>query len=299
MSDNILTGYDENNSTTTPLAGGSTYTGTGVRFDQHNDVMVSVYADVSGTLYFEFSDDGTNWYSEEEAESPSGFDVGAGETVVRKANKGARYFRAKYINDAGAQSSFRLSSYYGEFGIAGATVDNHGHLDVVEHAHVDNAWIHFHSGDISASQDFILVDISDTTNYPHTNTNYAHIEYLRIEVDSDVNGAYEIEVGFLDDVDATDGNFYSVSNANGSKKAGNSKEIIYPFYPNGPRCTTGSIATSDASLNDTAFQTDVNLASTLDTGTANTPSGNGDLVVRITRNAGTIVVAIDASYHTH
>lgn len=180
-----------------------------------------------------------------------------------------------------------------------ASINSDGYADVTQHAHPDNGWVHFHSGDITASQDFILVDISDTTNYPHTLTTYCHLEWLRLEVDSSNTGDYTVEVGFLNNVDGTDGDFYSISNVNGSKQAGNTKEVSYPFYPNGPRCTIGSTVSSDSSLNDTAFQTDVNLASTVDPSTADVPSGTGDLVLRVTRNAGTIVVAVDISYHTH
>ena len=48
-----------------------------------------------------------------------------------------------------------------------------------------------------------------------------------------------------------------------------------------------------------AFQTDVNLASTLDPGNLDTPSGDGDLVYRLTVGAGTINLAIEISYHAH
>lgn len=42
------------NTTTTPLSGGATYTGTGER-NELSDVMVSCYADVAGTLYVDVS----------------------------------------------------------------------------------------------------------------------------------------------------------------------------------------------------------------------------------------------------
>ena len=52
--------------------------------------------------------------------------------------------------------------------------------------------------------------------------------------------------------------------------------------------------------NDTAFQTDVNLRSTLDpTGTAATPSGNGDMVMRVTDTAGTYTITVMVGYHSH
>jgi hypothetical protein len=179
-----------------------------------------------------------------------------------------------------------------------AEVNSEGRLDVVEHAHVSNGFIHFEK-DMSASEDLILIDISDTTNYPHIDTSYIHLENIRIHTDSSASADYTLEIGFLDDVDADNGNFYSLIDVDGTKTTGQRKEIFLNLYPNGPRCQTSSIATSEKSLNDTAFQTDVNLASTLDPGTTDTPSGDGDFVLRVTVNAGTVIVGVELSYHTH
>jgi len=178
-------------------------------------------------------------------------------------------------------------------------VNSEGRADVVQHAHPNNGGIHFHVTNINATQDFILIDISDTTNYPHVDTDYIHLESFLIGVDSDTNGDYEIEVGFLDNVDGTNGDFHGVYTLSGTKKAGNTQSQVFDGYPNAPRCNTDSFLSSDKSLNDTAFQTDVNLASTLDPSTIDTPSGDGDLVVRVTRNAGTFNLSINLSYHTH
>jgi len=52
-------------------------------------------------------------------------------------------------------------------------------------------------------------------------------------------------------------------------------------------------------LDQTAFQTDVNLGSTADPTTVDTPSGENDLAVRVTMAAGTIELSIILGYHTH
>lgn len=48
------------NNSTTPLTAGATFTGTA---EQNNfpDVYISCVTDQAGTLYFDFSNDGTNW----------------------------------------------------------------------------------------------------------------------------------------------------------------------------------------------------------------------------------------------
>lgn len=98
------------NSSTTPLSGGATFTGTGEQ-NFFPDVMASCYADVAGTLYFDFSIDGTNWRTF----PSSGFTVSAGVHEFHTAVKGPRYFRARYINGGSAQATFQLKTYYGTF----------------------------------------------------------------------------------------------------------------------------------------------------------------------------------------
>lgn len=99
------------NSTTTPLGSGATFTGTWEQND-YADVMVSVKADNSGTLYFDFSPDGTNADS---TFPPNGFVVADGINEFHTAVKGPRYFRCRLVNDSGAQSYLRLYTYYGSF----------------------------------------------------------------------------------------------------------------------------------------------------------------------------------------
>ena len=98
----------DGNSTTTPLSSGATFTGT---WEQNNlpEVMVSCTTDNSGTLYFDFSVDGTNVSTF----PVSGFAVSSGIHEFHVAVKGPRYFRARLVNDTGAQSYLRLSTYYG------------------------------------------------------------------------------------------------------------------------------------------------------------------------------------------
>lgn len=98
------------NTTTTPLAGDATYTGTWEQ-NELSDVMVSCQADAAGILYFDFSVDGTNYSTFPTA----GFAVAAGIHEFHTAVKGPRYFRVRYVNDSAAQGYFRLYTYYGEF----------------------------------------------------------------------------------------------------------------------------------------------------------------------------------------
>ena len=98
------------NSSTTPLASLATFTGTG-ELNNYSDVMIQVTTDQNGTLYVEFSPDGTNWdtsltfqYDTARINPPHVF------------VKGYRYYRTRFTNDsASAQTYLRLDTYYGGF----------------------------------------------------------------------------------------------------------------------------------------------------------------------------------------
>lgn len=99
-----------NNSTTTPLASGATFTGVGEQ-NNYSQVGVMCKTDNTGTLYFDFSNDGSNW----DSTFPSnGFKVADGVSEFHTAVKLGRYFRVRLVNDTGSQTYLRLTTYYGD-----------------------------------------------------------------------------------------------------------------------------------------------------------------------------------------
>lgn len=99
-----------NNSSTTNLAAGNSYTFTGTAEMVHTpDVMLNLYADQPTTIQMQFSTDGTNWDSTLTKLGTSGFNEFT--TTV----KGARYFRAVVTTDSLTTTEFRLQVEYGLF----------------------------------------------------------------------------------------------------------------------------------------------------------------------------------------
>ena len=177
-------------------------------------------------------------------------------------------------------------------------VDTLGHADVVAHAHAEGGHILFKKS-FTASEDVILIDISDTTNYPHSNTLWLHTANLVLNVDASNTADYVLEIGFLENVDGTNGDFHEVLSISGTRAAGNSINLDISQNPEAPKLKSGGFL-GPITLNDTAFQTDVNLRSTLDpTGATATPSGDGDMVMRVTRTAGDFTVSLLVGYHSH
>ena len=103
---------DATNSTTTPLAGNATFTGTSVDALHYGQVSVTVESNVNSAtngVQIQFSGDGTNW------DDSSIFNYVAG---IASPNAGntfscgirSRYYRIVYINGSSAQANFRLAT---------------------------------------------------------------------------------------------------------------------------------------------------------------------------------------------
>lgn len=151
---------------------------------------------------------------------------------------------------------------------------------------------------IAASQDFILIDKSDTTNFPHTSaTGIVHITILDMEIDPDSSFVGDIELGFLENVDGDNGDFHVIKEWHMDKRAAIIEDFVSligdPF-----KCSSTYHLTNEISLNDAAFQTDVALSSPYDdTAAYSTVSGDGDIALRITMSAGSADLSIEIKYY--
>lgn len=98
------------NSSAATLASAATFTGT-AELNDYPDVLIQVATDQNGTLYAEFSSDGTNW----DTSLSFAYDT-ARINPPHIFVKGSRYFRVRFTNDsASAQTYFRLTTSYGIF----------------------------------------------------------------------------------------------------------------------------------------------------------------------------------------
>jgi len=97
------------NSTTTLLNAGNTFTGVS-ELNEYPDSLIVCRTDQNGTLFADFSVDGTNW------DSSLSFSISANTPEIHKFSKAGRYFRVRFTNtSANNQTFLRLSTYYGIF----------------------------------------------------------------------------------------------------------------------------------------------------------------------------------------
>lgn len=104
------------NSTSTPLSGGATFTGTWEEVWTYGSVTVSGLTDVACTMYVDFSTDGTN--ADSTIQSNSGIDGSLGFVAAIELR---RYMRVRIVNGAAAQAYLRVQTIYGPARVALAT----------------------------------------------------------------------------------------------------------------------------------------------------------------------------------
>lgn len=188
----------------------------------------------------------------------------------------------------------------------GTTVnlDDSARIGFVPHEHEGHADLHFHSTGITGDDTYILVDMSDSTNYPHgSGAVVLHVDAIDYEIDSDNSGSYDINFYYLENCDATDCDsrmWYSIS---GNKTSGNSQTKYINWAGDGPvlKSTSGGTMSSSnmVTLNDTTYNTSTNYKSTYSYSSAVTPAGNGDIIMVVDHTAGVFDLHINLSYHIH
>lgn len=164
---------------------------------------------------------------------------------------------------------------------------------------------------IAASTSYVLVDLSDATNFPHTDTTNVWLKKLIIDGEKDSDSEYDIKVGVVTEVDASDGSvdWIYVAHLEHTDNPTDSTDRFYkdPDWcqggdPRGLNCTVSGSATTYIVTNitdsgDTGWQTDTGLTSPA----GSSAPGAGDLVVRVESQAagtGTIDATIIALYDT-
>lgn len=150
--------------------------------------------------------------------------------------------------------------------------------------------------DVSVTTAFMLIDKSNTAVWPHTQSTGYHtvLAYLILEVDPDGSYLGEVKLGYLKNVDATNGDFVQVFDLDLRKQSDLVVEVIN-FGEHGLQLSDDTHfgpVTADSTL----FQTDVNLGGPDDPTTLTYPSGDGDLVLLVTRSAGSVDVSITLGY---
>ncbi len=143
---------------------------------------------------------------------------------------------------------------------------------------------------------YMVIDLSDMTNWKHTRTDHIVIEYMMLMISPTANFLGDVRLGYLRNVDGTNGDFVDIFNVNMNRKSDLFVEVL-DFGSHGLHCTYdhhfGPIV-ADSVL----FQTDVNLGGPDDSTTLTYPSGDGDLAMLVTSNGNAVDVSLTVGYET-
>jgi len=154
--------------------------------------------------------------------------------------------------------------------------------------------IHLDAEDVVATTGFMLVDLSDTTNWPHTDTGHIDILFIVLTTDPTTTFSGDLQLGFLTNVDATNGDFNEIFELHMEKKP--EPQLVSIQYGSFGIALETDHFFGPITANDTTWQTDVNLQGP--DGNTSFPSGAGDMVMLVTRTAGDISVSITVGYRT-
>ena len=162
---------------------------------------------------------------------------------------------------------------------------------------------------VAATTNYVLIDLSDVTNFPHLFVNRVILHNLRLHGEKAADGAYDIWVGVVTRVDATNGDvsWIHVFHLEASGNPTDSTDRFAQEQAFGPTDlgivggAAVSFVTNQSEVTNTAWQTDVGLASPVGAaGGATGKPGVGDVVVRVEEvsGAGTIDFVLSADYDT-
>ena len=145
---------------------------------------------------------------------------------------------------------------------------------------------------VSSSTDYVLIDLSDTTNYPHHHTGCIGLRQYQLSIDPDTSFEGSLSLGFVENVDATNGDYYPVITYEMVKKPNTITQDVtydYPVFLDSEHVAT--IPTTD----DTGFQTDTAITSS----TGTTEPGNGDMIMRVIPGGGSAGISVSVKYLTY
>lgn len=282
------------NSSSTPLGSAGEFEG---EWETNNaeHVLVNVLADQDGTLVIEFSADGGSTVLFTATRT-----IYANTAYIRSLVKGpGRSVKVTYTNGGSAQSAFQLYTAFGNSLFPLSSSDDN-ELLITETERERDTFIEFVKSGIAASGYSILVDLSDTTNFPHDRTGRIDISEISISVDRDSTATGVIKIGVIVGIDGTDADIVWATQLTFEKSDTRNISKRQRYSPSQLKLgVSGGALTRGISNNTTASETSVNTGVTLESprGAGTVTPAVGDVIVYYGRSAGTYDLDIFLTYH--
>lgn len=184
------------------------------------------------------------------------------------------------------------------------------YADAYVMGHGDTFWATLEKPDLAADEGFVLVDLSDNVNFPHTETGKIRLYRLDVDIERGENaasGEYIVYIGVITEVDATDGSTNWILVMHEETDAESTDDVARSFrsykWDEGLdlEISGGALVMGVSNVGhsgDATWQTDVTLDSPIGD-TSNAP-GAGDLVMYVDETGGTgsISICVTVQYIT-
>jgi hypothetical protein len=186
------------------------------------------------------------------------------------------------------------------------------HADLFDYVRDKAVAVHYSNSIAAAvtSTSAVLIDLSDTVNWPHKDNGAINISSIRVGFDKAAASTATVRIGVVNFVNTSTGSvtwFYKSSN---DLNVSNTDVDQFDSYGEGFLRTkivpvnvtsagvysdgkTPYIASNEITTGSTVYQTDVVLPSLLSTGSA---SGQGDIVIEITKGVVAVNLQIEIVY---
>lgn len=273
---------DDANSTFTALGANETFTGAWVT-NSSAQIAVNVIADQDGEMFLELSPDGGTTITLSKR-----YDIRANEPRFDALVKmPGRSHRLRYVNGPVAQTAFKMLVATGQGLFPFATSDRDKPVFVA-----------YSSGTLSVSGDVyaILVDLSDTTTWPHNESGSVDLWSSFLFVDKSASGAGQVQLGVITRIDGTDADISYIQGVSFNNASDNQinrdRILVAPIR----LAQSGGNLTSAATLFKATNVAAVNTATPLASPLGSVTPAVGDLVVRFALTAGSFSAAVSAQY---
>jgi hypothetical protein len=154
----------------------------------------------------------------------------------------------------------------------------------------------------------VVIDLSDTANFKHTDTGQLNISSIKLDIDKAAASTTTVRLGAVNFVDSSTGSVTWFYAKESGLNVSNSNTVDFLSYvPNflrlkvNPAATTqtdGStpyLLSNDTTSGSTIYQTDVNLPSPIAAGVS--APGPGDVVMLVTNGTAAVTVNVEIQYH--
>jgi len=200
----------------------------------------------------------------------------------------------------GGNTATTGSEFFTGSGSFSAKVTSDGELAVTSTERERNVYAAFSAVGVATTTYYALIDLSDTTNFPHDQTGRIDLSVISIDIDRDNTATGQLDIGVITRVDGTDADISYLITTNFSKSDVLHIDNVYNIAPSQVKFgQSGGVLTRAVTSNSEDDQAAVNTGDPLDspTGVNTVTPAVGDIILRATRAAGSYDFTVAVLYH--